>query len=219
MKLFGTIAARIICEIVLTVAFLILTASALPAQTSLNGVSDLNGRPADPFKGARGKVVVLVFVRTDCPISNRYAPTIQDLSSRYKSQAVFFLVYPIRVRNSGTDSKSSQEFGYRLRAIRDSESVLAQESQVKVTPESAVFSVGSTPALSRSNRRLVPGFRPCRDKHRRPTNCPMRSPPRLPVSRLPRLTCQPLAAFCPRSHDSSHVASAMLRCDRTQLFV
>jgi hypothetical protein len=33
----------------------------------------------DPFKSSDGRIVVLLFIRTDCPISNRYAPAIQKL--------------------------------------------------------------------------------------------------------------------------------------------
>ncbi len=35
---------------------------------------DLDGKPANPFAQASGKVVVLVFLRQDCPVSSRYAP-------------------------------------------------------------------------------------------------------------------------------------------------
>ena len=33
-----------------------------------------NAAQANPFLSATGKVVVPIFVRTDCPIANRYAP-------------------------------------------------------------------------------------------------------------------------------------------------
>lgn len=48
-------------------------------KTALN----LDGAPADPFLAASGRPVVLIFVRTDCPISNRYAPLIQRIGSEY----------------------------------------------------------------------------------------------------------------------------------------
>src|SRR2546429_650193 len=53
----------------------------------------VDGSPADPFQEAPGKPVVLVFVRTDCPISNRYAPLIQRISAQYAGKAGFWLVY------------------------------------------------------------------------------------------------------------------------------
>src|SRR5687767_6621339 len=35
---------------------------------------DLAARPVDPIAPGAGAVTVLIFVRTDCPISNRYVP-------------------------------------------------------------------------------------------------------------------------------------------------
>ncbi len=48
-----------------------------PSASTPVGVLDLSGKVVDPFEMAAGKPVVFIFVRTDCPISNRYAPTIQ----------------------------------------------------------------------------------------------------------------------------------------------
>ena len=103
---------------------------------------DLSGRAADPFRGVKGKIVVLLFVRTDCPISNRYAPAIQELSVRYKEQATFFLIYPIKSETSEQIQNHLHEFGYHLKALRDPEFALVRESKVSVTPESAVFGPG-----------------------------------------------------------------------------
>src|SRR5215471_12441559 len=55
---------------------------------------DLNGRAVNPLQVSSGKVVVLIFVRRDCPISNRYAPTIQRLSSEHQNEVQFYLVFP-----------------------------------------------------------------------------------------------------------------------------
>ena len=38
---------------------------------------DLDGRTVDPLAQDSGKIVVLVFLRRDCPVSGRYAPSIQ----------------------------------------------------------------------------------------------------------------------------------------------
>src|ERR1700758_4183639 len=57
-------------------------------------VMDLEGRQASPFADRSSKVVVLVFLRRDCPVSGRYAPSIQQLSRRYANGANFWLIYP-----------------------------------------------------------------------------------------------------------------------------
>ena len=55
---------------------------------------DLEGHAVDPFASASGKPVVLIFLRRDCPISGRYAPVIQKISSEYAAtpRDVFQLV-------------------------------------------------------------------------------------------------------------------------------
>jgi hypothetical protein len=125
------------------VAFLCLSLAAFwPAvpQTANTTVLDLDGRPADPFRLAGSNFVVLLFIRTDCPISNRYARTIQELSTHYADHAAFFLIYPIKSETPDQIRKHLLDFGYHLPAFRDPDLTLAQASQVSITPEVAVFS-------------------------------------------------------------------------------
>jgi hypothetical protein len=100
---------------------------------------DLAGNPIDPLKSAGGKVVVLVFVRTDCPVSNRYAPTIQKLSAEHASKVAFWLVYPSKSESAEVIRKHEREYGYKIPALRDPQHTLVKESQVQITPEVAVF--------------------------------------------------------------------------------
>lgn len=107
---------------------------------------DLVGNPADPFKAAAGKAIVFIFVRTDCPVSNRYAPTIQRLSTANAGKAAFWLVYPSKGESAEAVRKHDRDYGYQIPALRDPQHVLVKESRAQVTPEAAVFD---------SNRRLV----------------------------------------------------------------
>ncbi len=100
---------------------------------------DLAENPIDPLKSAGGKVVVLVFVRTDCPVSNRYAPTIQKLSAEHASKVAFWLVYPSKSESAEVIRKHEREYGYKIPALRDPQHTLVKESQVQITPEVAVF--------------------------------------------------------------------------------
>jgi thiol-disulfide isomerase/thioredoxin len=100
---------------------------------------NLAGNPVDPLKLTGGKVVVLVFVRTDCPISNRYAPTIQKLSAENEGKATFWLVYPSKSESADVIRKHEREYGYKIPALRDPQHVLVKESLVQITPEVAVF--------------------------------------------------------------------------------
>lgn len=98
-----------------------------------------DGSPADPFQKASGKPVVLVFVRTDCPVSNRYAPLIRQISSHYGDKVGFWLVYLGKTASAEKIRQHESEYGYKLAALRDPQHALVAQAQVQVTPEAAVF--------------------------------------------------------------------------------
>ncbi len=101
---------------------------------------DLAGRPVDPFRATDSKVIVFVFVRTDCPISNRYAPEIQRLYDEFSPKGVmFWLVYPDPHESAATIRKHLREYGYRCRALRDPRHALVRMAKAQFTPEAAVF--------------------------------------------------------------------------------
>ena len=100
---------------------------------------DLDGHAVNPLQRDRDKVVVLIFVRRDCPISGRYAPTIQRISKLYAESASFWLVFPDKAESAETIRKYLQDYGYHLPALRDPDHELVKLSRVQVTPEAAVF--------------------------------------------------------------------------------
>lgn len=110
-------------------------ASPTPAQKLL----DLHASAADFLLQHRGKVLVLLFVRTDCPISNRYAPLIQQMSRDHLHGASFQLVFPDSHEPPEKIRGFLRDFHYRLPAVRDLDHDLTRTSSIKVTPEAAVF--------------------------------------------------------------------------------
>ncbi|MGB7435127.1 MAG: redoxin domain-containing protein [Candidatus Acidiferrum sp.] len=120
-----------------TVLALLLPFLAVAQKTAEN----LDGAPADPFSstGAKGKPVVLLFLRTDCPISNRYAPLIQKMSVEYQGRVSFWLVYPNPKIDAEKIRQHERGYGYDLPALRDPHHALVAQAQVQVTPEAAVF--------------------------------------------------------------------------------
>jgi len=110
-------------------------AGPLPPQLPL----DLAGNAVDPFTGGN-RLTVLIFVRTDCPLSNRYAPEIQRLASTFASRGVnFWLVYPDKAETAANIRDHVAAYGYALPALRDTHHFLVRKAEVAVTPESAVF--------------------------------------------------------------------------------
>jgi hypothetical protein len=89
---------------------------------------------------------VLIFVRVDCPISNRYSPTIQRMAREKAGRVAFWLVYPDRSESAEQIRKHEKEFGLELPALRDVQRSLVDESHAQTTPEAAVFD---------ANRKLI----------------------------------------------------------------
>jgi thiol-disulfide isomerase/thioredoxin len=102
-------------------------------------VVDIHGSADALLAQGRGKVLVLIFVRTDCPISNRYAPLVQEMNNKYRQLASFRLVFPDKSESLDEIRRYLQAYSYRLGAIRDVDHALVKKSMAKATPEAAVF--------------------------------------------------------------------------------
>jgi thiol-disulfide isomerase/thioredoxin len=102
-------------------------------------VIDTHGSPDEVLAQGRGKVLVFIFVRTDCSISNRYAPLLQEMNKKYRQQASFRLVFPDRNESTDKIRRYLQDYNYQLTAIRDLDHALVKKTMAKTTPEAAVF--------------------------------------------------------------------------------
>lgn len=102
---------------------------------------DLSGRKVQPLARGGAKATVFVFVRTDCPISNAYAPEIQRLHAKFSRAGVaLWLVYLDRDQSSAAIREHLAAFSLPWPALRDSKHELARLCRTRVTPEAAVFS-------------------------------------------------------------------------------
>lgn len=93
----------------------------------------------DPFADP-ARVRVLLFVRTDCPITNRYAPELQRIAQEFKSRGVkFWLVYPDATESMTSIAKHVAEYSLPGTAVRDPHHDLVRRANATVAPEAAVF--------------------------------------------------------------------------------
>lgn len=122
---------------VFSVALLLISSAILsPGQ---HAALDLQGRNVDPIAASRGKLAVLVFVRRDCPISGRYAPTIQRVSDEHRSDTQFYLVFVDKAESPAQLSRYLRDFHYSIPALRDPEHFWVKRARAQITPEAAVF--------------------------------------------------------------------------------
>ena len=104
-----------------------------------SAVVDLSGRVVDPLDSA-APIVLLIFTRTDCPISNRYAPEVRRLTEKFDDRGVdIWLVYPDPDTAVPQIHEHLREYGYTCAALRDPEHELVERAAATITPEAAVY--------------------------------------------------------------------------------
>ena len=121
------------------VALVSMLAGASTAGAGVAGVLDLDGRPVDPLAGEQ-LATVLIFVRADCPVSNRYAPELGRLHERFAHRGVaFFLVFPDPDVTPAAIERHREDYAIPFPALRDPHHALVDATGASVTPEAAVF--------------------------------------------------------------------------------
>jgi hypothetical protein len=109
------------------------------AATSAAQPLDLTGAPRNPFATA-ARVRVLLFVRTDCPVTNRYAPELQHLGREFTGRGVeFWLVYPDRTETPAAIKDHIAQYRLPGEPLRDPRHELVRRAHATIAPEAAVF--------------------------------------------------------------------------------
>ncbi|MBO0719768.1 MAG: redoxin domain-containing protein [Blastocatellia bacterium] len=94
---------------------------------------------ADEWKGARA--VVLLFLATECPISNRYAPDLKRLVADYGDQGVaFYGVHSDPDIGAAAVGQHAREYGLSFPMLMDPTQVLADRTGVTLTPTAVILS-------------------------------------------------------------------------------
>ena len=105
-------------------------------------VTDLDGRAVRPFASGpyAARAIVLVFTRSDCPISNRYAPELERLQRQAAAASIEFWMVFVDPAESARDIREHlQRFAYTGRAVRDPRHALGAAAGATIAPEAAVF--------------------------------------------------------------------------------
>jgi peroxiredoxin len=111
------------------------------AQVPLTEIrlSDVHGQIVSPLKNA-SLATVFFFVRSDCPISNRYAPVISRLAKDFASRGIaFWLIYVDPEESNQAIIHHLDEYHLKIRALRDPKHSLVTLTGAKVTPEAVVI--------------------------------------------------------------------------------
>lgn len=102
--------------------------------------TDINGRPVTLMKEGQTHAVVLFFIASDCPISNRTLPEMKRVQAEFSSRGVqFWFIYPNATETLQSIHEHLSAFGVGDTALRDLHEHLAKSTGAKWTPESAVL--------------------------------------------------------------------------------
>jgi hypothetical protein len=113
---------------------------AIAAQGGGLTLKDLDGRDVRPLEDGRA-ATVFIFTRTDCPVSNRYAPEISRLHAAFAPKGIaFWLVYVDPAQTAEAVRRHMAEYGYHMGALLDLRHELVSLTQAAVTPEAVVYS-------------------------------------------------------------------------------
>jgi thiol-disulfide isomerase/thioredoxin len=107
---------------------------------------DVNGRALTPFVPT-GRATVVLFVATDCPVSNSYAPVIQQVCREYGPRGVeCSLIYedvdthPSPAHLDQQVRQHLKEYGYEgFSAVVDRERTAANYAKATITPQAFVI--------------------------------------------------------------------------------
>jgi len=100
----------------------------------------LEGARVNPFEQASEETLVFLFVAVECPISNRFAPSVNAIYEQYASKDLaMWTVYTDDLFSVGDVRKHRTDYQYRNPALLDFEHRLAKHCGASVTPEAVVF--------------------------------------------------------------------------------
>jgi len=123
-------------------ALLVGCGSAPPAALAGRFV-DLDGAGHDPLRVEGAPAHVLVFLLSDCPIANAYAPEIRAIRRAFEPAGVrFFLVHVDPALDVEAARAHAREYGHAGPVLIDRGHELVRATGVTVTPEAAVLGPG-----------------------------------------------------------------------------
>jgi thiol-disulfide isomerase/thioredoxin len=100
---------------------------------------DTAGASIEPLAVGTNRVVIFLFISTDCPISNAYAPEVNRIAAQYGRRGV-----AIRLVHADADvtpeiaRKHLADYRYTMTAVLDPAQKLAGRLGAKITPEAFV---------------------------------------------------------------------------------
>ena len=100
----------------------------------------ISGRDVTLYGFAGKKAVVLVFLGTDCPLANLYAPRLVELNHAYRNRGVVFLGINANAHETETAIREqARTHGIDFPVLKDARNLVADQALIERTPEVVVL--------------------------------------------------------------------------------
>ena len=97
---------------------------------------DYNGKSHSLSDYRESKAFVLMFIATQCPVSNAYNTRMVEIYKNYQDNNITFLGINSNKQESVTEiAKHSQENGFKFPVLKDDKNIIADKFEAQVTPE------------------------------------------------------------------------------------
>ena len=128
------------CRPVIALIFILGWPSWISAEPPALMIKDLIGTNHTPWSDEKNKVVVLIFVSTDCPIANFYQPKLRRLAKQFADKGVsFYQIHPDPETSIEDAKQHVTDFEITVPVAIDHGQRLTRELRAKTTPEAFVL--------------------------------------------------------------------------------
>jgi len=104
---------------------------------------DYNGKEHSLSDYSNSKATVIIFIATECPVSNAYNSRMEELYKEYSKKDIAFLgINSNKAESAEMIKEHAEENGLSFTILKDKNNVVANEMDATVTPE--VYVVNST---------------------------------------------------------------------------
>ena len=114
-------------------------AAGVPARVELRSLPGPEGRPIE-LQPPKGGVTVFVFYSSECPISNAYSPTLNQLVTEFPARSLRLVGLCVDPDLTDRDvAAHARDFGFKFPVARDRNLALATKIGARITPEAFVI--------------------------------------------------------------------------------
>jgi peroxiredoxin len=114
---------------------------ATPAEVRDFALADVKGHPHTAAGWKDKKAVVLLFVATECPVSNYYTSEYVRLAKAFADKGVqFYAIHPDPDVTAADAAKHADEYRLPFPVLLDPTHTVTRQTGVKVVPEAVVLS-------------------------------------------------------------------------------